>query len=163
MQIRMQRPETTQPAPSIVTNAGESTVEPRPAPAAAEPRSARSPDSAPPSALVKTTATPPPASTSISAQPLPAADTPLADILDELSRRADAGEPGAACRLAAELMRCSHRDELVFRLNSASMLQDRSRPSAEPSRDERQRANLSTAIACAPASHPNASPRRRTG
>jgi hypothetical protein len=145
MQIRAQRPEATPPAPSIGTSAGESTVEPRPAPAAAEPRSARSPDSAPPSALVNAASTPQAANTSIAAQPLPAADTPLADILDELTRRADAGEPAAACRLAAELTRCSHRDELVSGLNAASLVEDRVRRPTDTLHGDRQRAALSTA------------------
>lgn len=39
--------------------------------------------------------------------PLPPLETPLADIIDELSERARAGDPDAACRLAAELLRCS--------------------------------------------------------
>lgn len=38
--------------------------------------------------------------------PLPALDAPLAETLDELRRRADAGDARAACRIAAELRRC---------------------------------------------------------
>lgn len=39
-------------------------------------------------------------------EPLPALGAPLADVLPELRRRAAAGEPGAACRLAADLDSC---------------------------------------------------------
>lgn len=37
---------------------------------------------------------------------LPPADTPLAQIVDQLDRRARAGDAKAACRLGAEMMRC---------------------------------------------------------
>ena len=39
--------------------------------------------------------------------PLPPQDTPLASVLDDLERRARAGEARAACRLASELSRCT--------------------------------------------------------
>ena len=41
--------------------------------------------------------------------PLPPADTPLAQIKDELAERARAGDTRAACRLGADLMRCRAR------------------------------------------------------
>ncbi|PRH81678.1 hypothetical protein [Arenimonas caeni] len=40
------------------------------------------------------------------AGPLPPLDAPLAQVAEELERRAAAGEPGAACRLAYELSAC---------------------------------------------------------
>lgn len=42
------------------------------------------------------------------ARPLPAADVPFDRIVDDLQRRADAGDRAAACRLGFELMRCRH-------------------------------------------------------
>lgn len=39
--------------------------------------------------------------------PLPPLETPLAEIIDTLTERARRGDPDAACRLAAELLRCS--------------------------------------------------------
>lgn len=48
----------------------------------------------------------------IPSAPLPPLDAPLDSVLDDLRRRAAAGEPAAACRLAAEL---SHCDELRYR------------------------------------------------
>lgn len=143
--VRGDHPAGAETSRATSASAVDTTPERGPATASAGQGPVRASDLAPASALVKPAAATPPAKSPISAQPLPAADTPLADILDELSRRADAGEPEAACRLAAELMRCSHRDELVFGLNVASILQDRSRPSAEASRGDRQRATLSTA------------------
>ncbi|GAB3350498.1 hypothetical protein [Lysobacter tyrosinilyticus] len=48
----------------------------------------------------------------IAAAPLPPLEAPLASAIDDLRRRANAGDPGAACRLAAELTEC---DELRYR------------------------------------------------
>ncbi len=42
--------------------------------------------------------------------PLPSMQAPLALIADDLKARSNAGDPDAACRLAAELLYCSHRD-----------------------------------------------------
>jgi hypothetical protein len=56
--------------------------------------------------------------------PMPPADTPLIEILDALTRRTDAGDPAAACRLAAELIRCSHRAALVADINSDAFRTD---------------------------------------
>lgn len=56
--------------------------------------------------------------------PLPPADTPLVEIVDALTRRAEAGDPAAACRLAAELVRCSHRAQLVASINSDAFRTD---------------------------------------
>ncbi|TXI51073.1 MAG: hypothetical protein E6Q50_01820 [Lysobacter sp.] len=60
-------------------------------------------------------APPPVAATELKAipsAPLPPLDAPLESVLDDLRRRANAGEPAAACRLAAEY---SHCDELPYR------------------------------------------------
>lgn len=46
----------------------------------------------------------------IAPAPLPSMQAPLALIADDLKARSDAGDPDAACRLAAELLYCSHRD-----------------------------------------------------
>lgn len=48
-----------------------------------------------------------PAALPATALPLPSPDTPIASILADLERRARAGDPRAACRLAAELGRCA--------------------------------------------------------
>ena len=60
----------------------------------------------------------------VTAEPLPPPDTPLRDILQELERRASAGEPAAACRLAEEIARCAsvqhfdaERDERLLVVN----------------------------------------------
>ncbi len=42
----------------------------------------------------------------ISRYPLPPANTPIAEILDMLKKRADVGDGKAACRLSIELLRC---------------------------------------------------------
>lgn len=64
-----------------------------------------------------TTASPPPSPSDLvapaavstdDALPLPAADVPFDRIVDDLQRRADAGDRAAACRLGFELMRCRH-------------------------------------------------------
>lgn len=53
--------------------------------------------------------------------PLPPANTPLADIFDELDQRARRGDAAAACRLGGELQRCRHFGVgawgQVFRIN----------------------------------------------
>ena len=59
----------------------------------------------------------------IADQPLPPVETPLRDTLADLQRRADRGEAGAACRLAAEWTYCQgldsrmRRDEASLRAN----------------------------------------------
>ncbi|MBA3930025.1 MAG: hypothetical protein C0521_10620 [Xanthomonas sp.] len=50
-------------------------------------------------------------------QPLPDLSAPLRTILPELKRRADGGEPGAACRLAAEMELC---EDIRRRLDEAA-------------------------------------------
>ncbi|CAD0356699.1 hypothetical protein LYZ86_09005 [Xanthomonas hortorum pv. cynarae] len=62
----------------------------------------------------------------VASAPLPPADTPLRQVFDELSRRAEQGDPAAACRLAIELERCdgiqqqlATYDELVWRAKRA--------------------------------------------
>ncbi len=118
-----------EPAAPIPELAAESAA------AAPKPHSAASQATTQPSALedalVPTTPTPtaPAPSPHAESLPLPPADTPLADILDALTRRADAGEPAAACRLAAELVRCGHREDLVSR-----MAMDAVRDAYEPGR-----------------------------
>jgi hypothetical protein len=77
--------------------------------------------------------------------PLPPADTPLGEILDELTRRADAGEPRAACRLAAELVRCSHRAALVASINANSFGDTRWRRPEHVAVEDQRRAALVTA------------------
>ena len=52
-----------------------------------------------------------------SASPLPSLQTPLRDALPLLRQRADAGEPAAACRLAAEMEYCN---QIRHRLMAAS-------------------------------------------
>nr|WP_298132180.1 hypothetical protein [uncultured Pseudoxanthomonas sp.] len=62
-----------------------------------------------PGTSAASTATPsvqPTATARGSSGPLPPLDTPLREALPELRRRADAGEAGAACRLAAEMDQC---------------------------------------------------------
>jgi hypothetical protein len=59
--------------------------------------------------------------------PLPAHDVPLAEILDELRRRADAGDARAACRIAAELRRC----ELVGVQLSVAQRMEAQRPQVQ--------------------------------
>ena len=65
-------------------------------PAEEHPQS-KQPTTPPPSAPQHPTSTP----------PLPPLDAPLADILDELRDRADAGDVAAACRLSTELSQCA--------------------------------------------------------
>lgn len=62
----------------------------------------------------------------VASAPLPPADTPLRQVFDDLSRRAEQGDPAAACRLAIELDRCdviqqqlATYDELVWRAQRA--------------------------------------------
>lgn len=57
--------------------------------------------------------------------PLPADDTPIAAALPSLQARADAGDSQAACRLGIELLRCSHRDNLVAANAEAFARQER--------------------------------------
>lgn len=45
--------------------------------------------------------------------PLPPPDTPLAQVIDELERRARAGDTAAACRLGFELFRCKRAAEVA--------------------------------------------------
>ncbi|MBB3846299.1 hypothetical protein [Xanthomonas arboricola] len=66
------------------------------------------------------------ARTAVASAPLPPADTPLRQIFNDLSRRAEQGDPAAACRLAIELDRCdavqqqlATYDELVWRAQRA--------------------------------------------
>lgn len=59
--------------------------------------------------------------------PLPALDAPLAETLDELRRRADAGDARAACRIAAELRRC----ELVGVQLSVAQRMEAQRPQVQ--------------------------------
>ncbi len=59
--------------------------------------------------------------------PLPAHDVPLSEILDELRRRADAGDARAACRIAAELRRC----ELVGVQLSVAQRMEAQRPQVQ--------------------------------
>lgn len=51
---------------------------------------------------------PPVAATTIATDPLPPPNTPLAQVIDELERRARAGDAAASCRLGFELLRCRH-------------------------------------------------------
>jgi hypothetical protein len=44
-------------------------------------------------------------------KPLPPPGTPIAQIVDSLKTRADAGDSRAACRLAVELLRCQHLEQ----------------------------------------------------
>ena len=44
-------------------------------------------------------------------EPLPPPGTPIAQIVDSLKARADAGDSRAACRLAIELLRCQHLEQ----------------------------------------------------
>ena len=53
---------------------------------------------------------PPVSAKPIAPAPLPSLQAPLALIVDDLKARSDAGDPDAACRLAAELLYCSHRN-----------------------------------------------------
>lgn len=85
------------------------------------------------------------ARTPVPPAPLPPADAPLAEILDELTQRADAGEPRAACRLAAELVRCSHRDALVTSVNANSLGDTRWRRPEHDAVEDQQRSALVTA------------------
>lgn len=57
------------------------------------------------------------ASLATAGQPLPDLSAPLRTILPELKRRADGGEPGAACRLAAEMELC---EDIRRRLDEAA-------------------------------------------
>lgn len=50
--------------------------------------------------------------------PLPSIDAPFASTAGELRRRADAGDPKAACRLAAEVDRCSRVKEQIVALDA---------------------------------------------
>lgn len=50
--------------------------------------------------------------------PLPAPGLPLAEQLDALVARADAGDGHAACRLAMRLQRCGHASRVVERLHA---------------------------------------------
>lgn len=62
------------------------------------------------------------ASVALSA-PLPALDAPLADMIEDLHQRADAGDARAACRLAAELRKCELADvELAYAQQASRML-----------------------------------------
>ncbi len=58
-----------------------------------------------------------PSAPAVSAAPLPALETPLRDALAMLRQRADAGDPNAACRLAAEFEYCH---QIRYRLVAAS-------------------------------------------
>ena len=57
--------------------------------------------------------------TAARALPLPPADAPLATILDDLERRARAGDARAACRLAAEIGRCAALPRRLASVNPA--------------------------------------------
>jgi hypothetical protein len=100
-----------------------------------------------PTALTAPVQPPPLPAARTPAQPalLPPADTPLAEVLDELTRRADAGELRAACRLAAELVRCSHRAALVTSINASTLGDGRWRRPEHEAVEEQQRAALVTA------------------
>lgn len=47
------------------------------------------------------------------ATPLPPADTPLAQVIDDLERRARAGDTAASCRLGFELLRCRRAADMA--------------------------------------------------
>jgi hypothetical protein len=72
---------------------------------------------------------------------LPPVDAPLVDILGTLTRRADAGDPAAACRLAADLVRCKHRADLLSGINRNFLMGNDSaeRPFAAAEHPDQQR------------------------
>lgn len=51
-------------------------------------------------------------------EPLPPADTPVASVFDELAARARAGDAAAARRLADDLLRCGHGDDVLLTVNA---------------------------------------------
>jgi hypothetical protein len=69
----------------------------------------------------------PPASlpaTMLPGPPLPSTDLPLSAIVDGLRARARAGDPPAACRLAAELERCARVGEVLARTAEQARMAD---------------------------------------
>ncbi len=66
------------------------------------------------SASARNTSQIPDAAAIAPAVPLPPADTPLAQVIDELERRARAGDAAASCRLGFELLRCRRSAEAVL-------------------------------------------------
>jgi hypothetical protein len=91
------------PAASAPTETAEGAVTPATA-AAAEPSPLAG------AGLSAASATP----ANIATAPLPPPDTPLAQVIDELERRARAGDAAASCRLGFELLRCRRSAEAVF-------------------------------------------------
>ena len=65
--------------------------------------------------------------------PLPSIDAPFASTAGELRRRADAGDPKAACRLAVEVERCSLAKEQIVAL-AARMRRMQDNPQASQRR-----------------------------
>lgn len=80
------------------------------------PEDAGSGEAAGPGASADGAALPPAANAGTQFPPLPSLDVPLRLAVDDLRRRADAGDASAACRLAAEFARCgSLRNQLSHR------------------------------------------------
>ena len=77
-------------------------------PAATDPAVAAStPDAPPADSPVRADKTLP---APVAPAPLPSISAPLALVVDDLKARSDAGDPAAACRLAAEQLNCSRRE-----------------------------------------------------
>jgi hypothetical protein len=68
--------------------------------------------------------------------PLPLQNVPIAPYFEELKRRADAGEPAAACRLSFEVARCEMRPALRHMASSLGKLHK------DDNRSEQVRASL---------------------
>jgi hypothetical protein len=77
-----------------------------PPPAAASPPVATALPAMPVAPAIASVAALPPPTTPTAGAPLPPLDAPLAEIANDLLRRADAGDSAAACRLGIELVRC---------------------------------------------------------
>jgi hypothetical protein len=88
------------PAASAQTETAEGAVTPATAAAAEH------------SSLARTSPSSPPATAP--AVPLPPPETPLLQVIDELERRARAGDAAASCRLGFELLRCKRKDAMTL-------------------------------------------------
>lgn len=89
-----------------------------------------------------TSASQPSRASATSEAPLPRLETPLRDSLATLRQRADAGEPAAACRLAAEFEYCHQIRHRLVAASEAMQEQEQFRINRSPGLSEETRQNM---------------------